>query len=307
MSDTTTQIISCVICTYRRPEMLGVAIESMRHQSMSPDIYEVIIVDNNSGDHTETVVENYQARCSFRIVYLLEVKQGLSYSRNAGIEQARGKYVAFLDDDAEADPEWLTVLTNVLETDQEICVVGGKILPKWDAIRPTWLTDELINNFSMLDLGESRKTLAWPEHVLGTSCFRKSVFEEVGKLAPQLGRTGDMLVGDEDTEIQKRIFALGKQIVYIPEAVVWHHVSPDRLNKRYIYKRAFGTGCSRAVLYCGQGGTGTIAWQFLRNLVGLLFYILALTWMAWHEGTRASRQNAQYLRNWVFYINHGYI
>jgi glycosyltransferase involved in cell wall biosynthesis len=300
--------ITCVICTYKRPEMLGAAIESMFHQTIPPDEFEVIVVDNNSGDGTETVVKKYQDRAEFPLPYIREAKRGLSYSRNAGVQIARGKFVAFLDDDAEADPRWLSAFLNVFESAPEICVVGGKIIPKWDAIRPKWLTDDLLNNYSMLDLGESRKMLTWPEHVLGTSCFRKSVFDEVGKFEPQLGRIGDMLVGNEDTEIQKRIFRAGKKVAYTPEAVVWHHIPADRLNKKYIYTRAYGTGRSRAVLAGSQKKAGIIIWQFLRGLAGLIYYTVILFWAVWNEGKRIKTVRSIYTKlgflaqSWQFLI-----
>jgi glycosyltransferase involved in cell wall biosynthesis len=299
--------ISCVICTFRHPKMLCAALESMLCQTLSPDEFEVIVVDNNSGDQTETVVKNYQDRAPFPIIYRLELKQGLSNARNAGIQQARGKYVAFLDDDAEADKGWLSTFINVFEAEHETCVVGGKILPKWDAPRPAWLTDDLLNNLSMLDLGESRKILTLPDHVLGTSCFRKSVFDEIGKFEPQLGRSGDMLVGDEDTEIQRRVHAAGKQVIYTPEAVVWHHVSPDRLTKQYIYTRAYGTGCSRAVLSYEQGKYGTNAWRFIRAILGLIYYSITLLLTIWDERKRIKTVRSiytklGYIRQLWFYL-----
>ena len=301
-------LISCVICTYKRPEMLGLALESMLHQSLPPDEFEVIVVDNNSGDRTETVVVNFQERAHFPVIYLLEMKQGLSNARNAGIQLARGKYVAFLDDDAEADPGWLAAFVGTFETSHEFFVVGGKILPLWDASRPSWLTDDLVNNFSMLDMGDNRRILSWPEHVLGTSCFRKSVFAEVGYFEPRLGRSADLLVGDEDTEIQRRVYAAGKQVVYAPDAVVWHHISPDRLNKKYIYARAYGTGRSRAVLACGNARTGIIVWQFFRAFAGLMYYIAILLWAVWYEGRRTKTIRSIYTKlgflsqSWLYLV-----
>jgi glucosyl-dolichyl phosphate glucuronosyltransferase len=279
-------IVSCVICTYRRPDMLGRAIKCLSAQTLSRDKFEVIVVDNNSGDQTPAVVQYFQQNVDFSIIYLLETKQGLSFARNTGIQHSSGKYVAFLDDDAEADPEWLSTFVNVFEKYPNAWVVGGKILPIWDARRPSWLFDDLLNNFSMLDLGEIELTIKWPDHVLGTSCFHKKLFEEVGWFEPRLGRSGDSLVGDEDTEIQRRVLTVGKQIIYTPQAIAWHHISPERLTKHYIYFRAYGTGKSRAFMICQKGSYGLIFWQYCRSLLGFLYYLLAIFWMMWDEKKR---------------------
>jgi glycosyltransferase involved in cell wall biosynthesis len=293
--------ISGVICTYRRPEMLKYAMESLLRQTLPSEQYEVIVIDNNSGDKTYSVVRNYQNRAAFPIIYFLEERQGLSTARNTGIQHARGEYIAFLDDDAEADPDWLSSFVKVFERVPQAWVVGGKILPIWDAKRPSWLTDDLLNNYSLLDLGETPCFLEWPEHVLGTSCFRRSVFDEIGWFEPLLGRSGYSLVGDEDSEIQHRLIAAGKRVFYAPQAIAWHHILPQRLTKHYIYTRAYGTGKSRAVMICQPGNYGFIVWNFFRALLGLGYYYVTLLWTIWDELKRIKTIRSIYTK--LGYLN----
>ncbi|MHC4418402.1 MAG: FkbM family methyltransferase, partial [Planctomycetota bacterium] len=116
--------ISAVICTYRNPELLGSAIESLVNQTLHRDLFEIIVVDNNSGDSTKRVVERYPG-----VRYVLEEKLGLSQARNAGIGAACGDIIAFIDDDAEACRGWLAALLRVYDAVPEAWAVGGKVLP----------------------------------------------------------------------------------------------------------------------------------------------------------------------------------
>lgn len=254
MSDNSLKI-SCVICTYRRTDVLEGAIQSVINQTLDPKLYEIIIVDNNSQDNTPDIVKPYTELSSHKVVYILEEKVGLSYARNTGIDNAQSEIIAFIDDDAEADSKWLEALLVAYESSADIWAVGGKILPIWDAERPQWLEDGNLRALSIVDWGDEQRPLSWPERIIGANCsFRKKVFTEVGEFAINLGRKGSLLIGSEDTEIQQRIHQLDKQIIYEPLAIVHHHVSPERLTKTYFIKRSYGNGRTEALLTFQEHG-----------------------------------------------------
>ncbi|HWO43092.1 MAG TPA: glycosyltransferase [Candidatus Eisenbacteria bacterium] len=241
--------ISAVICTYRRPDTLPGAIRSLQKQTLPATAYEVIVVDNNSNDATAEIVQSYQRKAGFDLHYVLETRQGLSHARNAGIRKARAEIVAFLDDDAVAAPDWLGSLLDVYRRVPDAWAVGGKVSPIWDGARPKWLRETMLRSLSLVDWGDEERPLKWPERVIGTNfSFRKQVFSEIGLFLVDLGRRGDLLLGNEDTEIQERIHELHKVVVYTPRAVVRHHVPVDRMTKQYFYGRAYGTGRSEAIL-----------------------------------------------------------
>ncbi len=129
-----------LLCTYNRCALLPKALDSLVAQSL-PDLFawEVIVVDNNSRDQTRAVVETYERRYPGRFRYLFEAAQGLSRARNAGISNARGQIVAFLDDDVVADPNWLRNLTAPL-SGASWSGAGGKIVAPIDFVPPRWLT-----------------------------------------------------------------------------------------------------------------------------------------------------------------------
>ena len=235
--------ISAVVCTYQNPLTLVNTLESLLDQSLSPEKYEVLVIDNNSQDETPAITASFPG---FR--YIREKKVGLSHARNTGIKEARGEIIAFIDDDAEAGRHWLKSLLSIYDSHPEAWAVGGKVLPIWDAPKPDWLTEKYYRSLSLLDWGEDLKQLSWPERLIGTNCsFRKKAFQTVGKFDPNLGRMGRLLLSMEDTEIQKRIHKKGYLVIYHPEAVVHHHVPASRMTHEYFQSRTEGNRYSEQI------------------------------------------------------------
>ncbi|UCC23544.1 MAG: glycosyltransferase, partial [Planctomycetota bacterium] len=250
-SDKTSKVrISAIICTHRNPELLALTIESLLNQTLPRDLFEIIVVDNNSQDQTRQVVQRYGG-----VRYVLEEKLGLSHARNAGIEAARGDIVAFIDDDAEASPGWLQALLRVYNSVPEAWAVGGKVLPIWDVEKPQWLTERYYRSLSLVEWGQSARPLHWPERIIGTNCsFRRRVFTEIGLFDTSLGRLGRALLGEEDREIQQRIHGLGHLVYYTPRAIVHHHVPASRMTREYFDQRSKGTlVCEEIMALRSQG------------------------------------------------------
>ena len=251
-------LISGVICSYRRPDTLAAAIQSLADQTLSNDLYEIIVVDNNSKDETREIVQRLADKHGLkgpRIRYSLESRLGLSYARNRSIAMSNGDVIAFLDDDAVASPQWLEALLAGYKELPDVWAVGGPVRPIWDGTQPKWLTTSMYGMLSLLNMGKNVRTMVWPERIIGVNCsFRRHAFDEVGIFATRLGRKGNGLLGFEDTEIQQRIHGLEKHVLYVPEAVVFHHVPVERMTRRYFARRAYFTGRSRAIRMNMQQG-----------------------------------------------------
>ncbi len=223
--------VSVIVSTYNRADSLRDAIESLAAQQAGNCSYEIIVVDNNSSDQTKRVVATFNGK----VRYLFEPKQGLSYARNAGIQQAKGQVIAFTDDDCVADPNWVASLWACFRETRALAV-GGKIERLWHCERPDWLTDELLGPLIVQDLGPKRKIWdAKNRHMIGANmAFHRSIFERFGLFKEELGRKGDLLIGGEDREIFRRLFESGAPIFYEPKAVIHHKVEEARLTKSYM-------------------------------------------------------------------------
>ena len=262
--------ISAIICTYRNPHYLKGAIRSLLNQTLPANQYEIIVVDNNSQDETPEIVHQLSTETDLIVRYVKETRRGLSNARNSGIEAAQGEIVAFLDDDAEAESNWLSNLFDVYK-EPNIWAAGGKLLPLWHIDeRPDWLTEEYVTWLSLLDQGDQSRPLTWPERILGANfSFRKSIFPIVGYFDPTLGRKGTALLGHEDTELQQRIHKNGKLVYYVANAIVYHHVPAERVTERYFLRRQYGASRSQVALLLKQQGFLPTLRQVLRQVIVL--------------------------------------
>jgi glucosyl-dolichyl phosphate glucuronosyltransferase len=239
---------SIIICTYNRATDLKFTIEKLHDINYNRDEYEVIVVDNGSTDNTEKIVNELSLRLS-KIIYLREEKQGLAHARNAGLSIASGKFVAFLDDDAYPDKEWIKEFDQAFNQLSVMCV-GGAVVPSFQRSKewPKWIHKRLRGLFSVVDYGKKRD-LHYPDYPIGTNIgFRRAIFAEVGFFDSSFGRSRDCLLSMEETDICLRIEEAGYRIVYNPSAVVHHRIHEYRLTKDWIKQRALFQGVSAARL-----------------------------------------------------------
>jgi glycosyltransferase involved in cell wall biosynthesis len=229
------EMITVILCTYNRAKYLQKALESVVAQVLPESVqWEILVVDNNSSDDTRQVVENSQCQHPERIRYLFEPQQGLAHARNAGIQYAHGSIVAFIDDDEIADQNWLRNLTANLFCG-EWAGAGGRVLPRWDSPRPSWLSSNssfLLGPLVMFDPDIKGGQLTEPP-VGANMAFRREVFEKHGYFRTDLGRVGKSMLSGEDTEFGRRLMVSGKSLRYEPSAITYHPVEENRLNRQY--------------------------------------------------------------------------
>jgi glucosyl-dolichyl phosphate glucuronosyltransferase len=240
--------ISVIICTYNRAEMLRDTLESWLSIQNAGTSVELIIVDNNSTDHTRLVVESFRPDCPCQLHYVCETDAGLSYARNRGITKASGNIVAFVDDDVYFDKCWLTALVKVFNDNPEISCAGGRSIPKFDGDKPDWITEDILKIYGATGYGDKDRLMVFPEYPFGLNmAFRKAVFTQLGKFNTRLGRVKKSLLSNEERDIFYRIHKAGLKVYYASEAVLYHRIFRDRMDKRWIAKRFYWQGVSDVV------------------------------------------------------------
>jgi glycosyltransferase involved in cell wall biosynthesis len=270
--------ISVVLCTYNRAESLRRTLCSLSAMRVPANLrWEVLVVDNNSSDHTRDVTEMAGGHLPCR--YLFEDRQGKSFALNTAIPQARGEIVAFTDDDVTIDQDWLTALWRAV-TQLDCAGVGGCIRPVWNCLKPPWYSDSepyriMAGVVVDYDLGNVSQEISKPPFGANMA-FRKDVFKKHGVFRTDLGPTGRRLMRGEDTEFCQRIIDSGENIVYVPDAIVYHPVDEKRLQKRYFQSWYYEYG--RMIVRRDPPATETVRWfgvprYILRELAGA-----ALTW-----------------------------
>jgi GT2 family glycosyltransferase len=173
---------------------------------------------------------------------------------NAAIREARGEILAFTDDDALAEPDWLERAgAALMETGG--AYVGGRVLPRWETKRPDWIPNRsgrLWAVIALLDFGAARREfgrgIGWPRGV--NMAVRASVVHDLGLWWDnRYDRIGNSLRGQGQREWCLRVRAAGLQGYYVPEMVVHHLVPAERLRKAYFRRWFYWYGVARAVLY----------------------------------------------------------
>jgi glycosyltransferase involved in cell wall biosynthesis len=251
------QTVSVVICAYteRRWDSLVNAIESMRVQRHRPDQLVVVI------DHNPQLLRKAQATFPGDVEVLANAEsRGLSGARNTGVRATRSDVVAFLDDDAEAEPDWLQELLGHYLPD--VVGAGGVASPVWPGNgRPLWLPEEFdwVVGCSYRGLPE---TVAPQRNLIGAAMsFRRSLFDEVGAFDTAMGRIGTLPLGCEETEFALRVREAfpGTELVHVPLARVRHHVGVERTKVRYFLRRCYAEGISKAAVAQRAGSEHALA------------------------------------------------
>lgn len=236
--------ISAIICTHNRANYLGAAIDSLLGQTYGS--YEIIVVDNASTDDTQCVVE---ARLPHpKLTYVYETTLGLSAARNRGATVAQGEILAYLDDDAEADAQWLAALAEVFVAHPQAAIAGGYVSLLWppNVAAPRWLSPALSECLGAYDLGSTVRPITEPGHTpRGLNyAVRKDFLQSVGGFDPQLGRVGKNLLSNEELYLTQQALQAGYEVLYVPNAKAAHNVAPERLCRRWFLRRSWWQGIS---------------------------------------------------------------
>lgn len=234
-------IISVVICTYNNADSLSITLQQLSQQvTRHRQTIEVIVVDNNSPDHTRQICADFIQACPLSSHYIFEGRQGLSHARNTGVANAQGKYILFTDDDAELPPNWLDAYMQVILKDEPDCLYS-RINIIWDKDKPWWFIPEYTSSFVGLDYGSEALfvTDIHREFYGKNFCMKKSLILELGGFDPALGRNGSKLIAGEETLLYRRMIEQNKQVVYFPEAPVGHRLKEreylaENIRKQFI-------------------------------------------------------------------------
>lgn len=287
--------ISVIICAYteKRWDDLLAAVKSVQQQSIPAD--EIILVI----DHNPALFQRVQTQIRGVTVVENTWPQGLSGARNSGVAASRGELVAFLDDDAVADPRWLELMGQCCQ-DPQVLGAGGIVVPLWPGENPAWFPKEFYWVIGCSYQDFQGKVTRVRNAFGGNICMRREIFTEVGGFRTSLGRTDakKLPLGGEETELCIRAKQHWPEKFFLcdPNAISGHRIPLQRVNGRYFCSRCYAEGLSKASVASYAGVKDGLATEQAYTLKILPRGVLR----GIRDGLRGER--AGFMRAWMIIV-----
>lgn len=226
--------ITICICTFKRPHLLKQTLEQIgRIETQGLFTYSVVVADNDWLESARDVVNQSRDSRHVEILYFVEPEQNIARARNLAVNQAKGDFLAFIDDDEFPKSDWL--LTAFQACNEFNCDgVLGPVKPYFDQKPPDWLVR---GNFCIRPEHASGTVLNCRQTRTGNALLRSKILQGVKEpFNPQYGN------GGEDSDFFKRMIRDGHVFLWCNESVVFEVVPPERWTRRYLLKRALLRG-----------------------------------------------------------------
>jgi glycosyltransferase involved in cell wall biosynthesis len=240
-------LVTVGICTYNRAESLRRTLDSLARMEIPDDIdWEIVIINNNSTDHTDEVIDEFRDRLP--VWREFEPRPGKSNALNRAIDAAHGDYILWTDDDVVVDPGWLRAYVEAFRRWSEAAVFGGRIKPRYEAPVAKWVTKSeavLGGPYAIRDFGENVAPLSIAEEdrlPYGANFAIRAKEQRVLRYDPDLGPTPGRIRVQEEYDVIYRLLASGATGYWIPEAKVEHCIGRERQTARYIADYYAGLG-----------------------------------------------------------------
>ena len=226
--------ITVCICTYKRPELLKRLLTKLELQQTDGlfDIT-VVIVDNDKLQSAYQAVSEHAMQSQISINYFVEPEQNIAMARNKAIENAKGDYVGFIDDDEFPESQWLLKLYKAIQHYKADGILGP-VLPHFEVSPPNWVLKGKLFERSAPVTGQA---LDWQNTRTGNALLKKDLFIKNDIwFNPSYGS------GGEDRDFFRRMIAKGHVFIWSNEAPVFEIVPPHRWDKIILIKRALLRG-----------------------------------------------------------------
>jgi glycosyltransferase involved in cell wall biosynthesis len=205
--------ISVIVPAYNAATTLHSCLESLSHQSVSRENYEIIVVDDGSTDATSDIAKR------FDVNYVFQPNQGPATARNNGARMAQGEFILFTDSDCLPEHNWIEEMVRSF-VDPEVVAVKGAYRTRQRELAARFAQAEFEDRYDLLEKSSSIDMID-----TYSAAFRKNVFLQVGGFHQSFP-----VADNEDTELSYRLAAAGYKLVFSPKARVYH-VHPNTLMK----------------------------------------------------------------------------
>lgn len=226
--------ISVCICTFKRPDLLQRLLDSLRKQRTDGLFtYSIVVADNDREESAKATTVAFAANSGIETKYCMEPTPNIALARNTVVRNARGEYLAFIDDDEFPNDDWLLVMLKVCKA-HNVAGVLAPVLPHFDTEPPAWLKRA---GFYDRPRHETGFVMTWQESRTGNVLIRRQILDSI-----ELVFTPAFGAGGEDQDFFRRMNAAGHKFIWCDEGVAYETVPPHRWERRFLLKRALLRG-----------------------------------------------------------------
>lgn len=233
--------ISVVICTHNRASLVEACLDSLTHQTVSSDRFEVVVVDNASTDGTVDILRRFSTQFE-HFVFVTEPRIGVSYTRNRGVacSSPATAWIAALDDDTEVFPDWMEEMLKEVKHGR-FDAFGGLVLPKHLTPPPVWFHDRYASSEFISPVACAIPK--GPFFFIGCNCaYRKEPLQAIGGFPERIGPQGQAICYGDETFAQNRMHRAGYRLGYVPDVKAYHVVRSGKYSIRFFVRSAFSMG-----------------------------------------------------------------
>ncbi|ESS74091.1 succinoglycan biosynthesis protein ExoM [Methyloglobulus morosus KoM1] len=266
------EIINIDICiaTYKRVDLLKKLLESLVVQILDESIkIRIIIIDNDPNASAQSIVNAFFAKKDLPYIYDTQPEKNIAITRNKALDYTDANFLAFIDDDEWATPDWLNNLL-LASTQYDADVVFGPVMPQFSEVAPDWISKGGFFNRNASKSGDIKTHGATNNTLIRNPEKFKAIF----RFDPEYG-----LTGGEDTDLFHRLYLNGAKLVWNDAALVYEVIPPERMTVNWLVKRALRGGQIYAKVYLREFSlTQKTIWFFKRiNYLCLSVLLLPVT------------------------------
>jgi glycosyltransferase involved in cell wall biosynthesis len=226
--------ISVCICTFKRLRLLKRLLNKLECQRTDGRFgYSIVVADNDSEQSAKQLVSNFLETSTVSSIYCVEPQKNIALVRNKAVENARGEFIAFIDDDEFPVDDWLL---NLLTTCERFGVAGvlGPVRPHFEQSPPRWIVK---GGFCERLEYATGRVMEWSESRTGNVLFRRSLLGGIPRVFnPEFAN------GGEDKDFFLQMTGRGNVFVWCNEGIVYETVEPARWRRGFMLKRALLRG-----------------------------------------------------------------
>lgn len=258
--------VSVIVCTYaeERFEDFLEAVQSLQAQTYD-NIEIVLVIDGNETIH-EWTTKRFDGKDNI-VIHCNDKNHGISASRTRGVEIASGDVVAFIDDDAIANEDWVETLVKAYQ-EHDAIAVGGQMVGEWIGDRPWFLPQEFNWLVGVTHRGFGETGSEVRNTFESNLSFRRDVFLDLGGFDPKLGPTAEEYRHSEGAEIGVRLKNQHDSgVLYIEDAIVKHKIFKHRTKFIWLCQRAFKQGVSKRTMAQQSAEESSVESAFLYSVI----------------------------------------